>query len=229
MTPANKRLLVKLTSAAALLGMLIVITRVTGLAQYLSLEEIGRLEDWIESLGPVAPLVFITVYAAAAVVFLPGTPLTLLAGLAFGPFWGTVWALSGATAGATLAFLSGRYIARGAVESWAEGSEPLKRLDEKVERQGWRILVITRLVPLFPFNLQNYAYGLTNIKLGTYITVSAICMTPGVAIYAVAGGSLTSGDLTKAFVYLGIAAVFFVLVSLISRRLKKRFLDQPED
>jgi uncharacterized membrane protein YdjX (TVP38/TMEM64 family) len=229
MKPVNKRLLVKLVGAAALLGALATATRVTGLAEYLSLEEVGRLEGWIESLGPAAPLIFIIVYAAATVAFLPGTPLTLIAGLAFGPFWGTVWALDGATAGATLAFLAGRYVARGAVESWAEGSERLKRLDEKVERQGWRILVVTRLVPLFPFNLQNYAYGITQIKLGTYITASAICMTPGVAIYAFAGGSLASAGLAKASIYLSIAAIFFVLVSLLSNRLKKRFLGQRKD
>ncbi|WP_162924432.1 TVP38/TMEM64 family protein [Rubrobacter indicoceani] len=222
-------MLVKLVGAATLLGVLIIITRSTGLAEYLNPGEMGNFEDWIEGLGPAAPLIFIAVYAAAAVAFLPGTPLTLIAGLAFGPFWGTVWALTGAIAGATLAFLSGRYVARDAVESWAEGSERLRQLDEKVERQGWRILVVTRLVPLFPFNLQNYAYGVTRIKLGTYVTVSAICMTPGVAIYAFAGGSLTSGGITRAFVYLGIAAVFFVLVSMISTRLKKRLLDQKED
>ncbi|MGI8650266.1 MAG: TVP38/TMEM64 family protein [Rubrobacter sp.] len=229
MKPANKRLLVKLAGAATLLGVLITITRITGLAEYLNPGEMGNLEDWIEGLGPAAPLIFIAVYAAAALAFLPGTPLTLIAGLAFGPFWGTVWGLTGATAGATLAFLSGRYVARDAVESWAEGSERLRQLDEKVERQGWRILVVTRLVPLFPFNLQNYAYGVTRIKLGTYVMVSAICMMPGVAIYAFAGGSLTSGGITRAFVYLGIAAVFFVLVSMISTRLKKRLLDQKED
>lgn len=167
MKPANKSLLVKLVGAATLLGVLIIITRSTGPAEYLNPGELGDLEDWIEGLGPAAPLIFIAVYAAAAVAFLPGTPLTLIAGLAFGPFWRTLWALTGATAGATLAFLSGRYIARDAVESWAEGSECLRRLDEKVERQGWRILVVTRLVPLFPFNLQSCVYGVTRIKPDT--------------------------------------------------------------
>ncbi len=74
-----------------------------------------------------------------------------------------------------------------------------------------------------------YAYGITQIKLGTYITASAICMTPGVGIYAFAGGPLASAGLAKASIYLSIAAIFFVLVSLLSNRLKKRFLGQRKD
>lgn len=200
----------------------IVVARATGLTEFISPENLGRLRDYVNSFGAAAPLVFILGYAAATVAFLPGTPLTLLGGLAFGPWMGTIYTLVGATIGATLAFLVARYAARGLVASWVEGNEPLERLDGEVERQGWRILVITRLVPLFPFNLQNYAYGLTRIGLGTYVLVSAVCIVPGVAAYTFAGGSLTSGDLTRTFIYLGVAAVFFVLLSLVPGWLRKR-------
>lgn len=204
------------------LALVVVAARVTGLTDYVSLENLGRLRDYVNSFGPAAPLVFILGYAVATVAFLPGTPLTLLGGLAFGPWMGTIYTLIGATIGATLAFLVARYAARGLVASWVEGNERLERLDGEVERQGWRILVVTRLVPLFPFNLQNYAYGLTRIGLGTYALVSAVCIIPGVAAYTFAGGSLTSGDLTRTFVYLGVAAVFFVVLSLIPGWLRKR-------
>lgn len=200
----------------------VILARATGLTDLLSLENLGRLRDYVESFGPVAPLVFILGYALATVAFLPGTPLTLLGGLAFGPVLGTIYVMIGATLGLTLAFLVARYAARSLVASWVEENERLRKLDDEVERQGWRILVITRLVPLFPFNLQNYAYGLTRIGLGTYVLVSAICIVPGVIAYTFAGGSVTSGDLTRTFIFLGIAAVFFVLLSLIPGWLRRR-------
>lgn len=214
--------LIRLAVLVLALAAIIVVVRLTGLTSLLSLDNLGRLRDYIEGFGPAAPLVFILGYAVATVAFLPGTPLTLLAGLAFGPVLGTLYVMVGATMGLTLAFLVARYAARGLVASWVEENERLQRLDGEVERQGWRILVITRLVPLFPFNLQNYAYGLTKIGLGTYVLVSAICITPGVIAYTFAGGSVTSGDLTRTFIYLGIAAVFFVLLSLIPGWLRRR-------
>ncbi len=211
-------------SGSLLLGIVAVVVavRLTGLTDFISLDNLGRLRDSVESFGPAAPLVFIVGYAVATVAFLPGTPLTLLGGLAFGPILGTFYVMVGATMGLTLAFLVARYAARGLVASWVEENERLARLDGEVERQGWRILVITRLVPLFPFNLQNYAYGLTRIGLGTYVLVSAVCIIPGVVAYTFAGGSVTSGDLTRTFVFLGIAAVFFVLLSLIPGWLRSK-------
>lgn len=195
----------------------VVVVRLTGLSGYISLDGLGRLRDWIGGFGVAAPLVFIAIYVVATVAFVPGTPLSLLAGLAFGPVFGTLWAVIGATIGATLAFLVGRYAARGLVEGWTSSNERLKRLDEGVERQGWRMLLITRLVPLFPFNLQNYAYGLTKIGLATYVLLTAVCIIPGAAVYTFAGGSLASAgqDPTRTFVYLGIAAVLIVAISLI--------------
>lgn len=200
----------------------IVVVRATGLTNYLSLDNLARLRDYVEDFGPAAPLVFIVGYAVATVAFLPGTPLTLLAGLAFGPVMGAIYAVTGATTGLTLAFLVARYAARGLVASWVEENERMKRLDTEVGRQGWRILLITRLVPIFPFNLQNYAYGLTRIRLVTYVLISAICIIPATLVYTFAGGSITSGDLTRTFIYLGVAAVFFVILSLIPGWFRKR-------
>lgn len=200
----------------------IVVVRATGLTDYLSLDNLAHLRDYVEDFGPAAPLVFIVGYAVATVAFLPGTPLTLLAGLAFGPVMGAIYAVTGATIGLTLAFLVACYAARGLVASWVEENERMKRLDTEVGRQGWRILLITRLVPIFPFNLQNYAYGLTRIRLVTYVLISAICIIPATVVYTFAGGSITSGDLTRTFIYLGIAAVFFVILSLIPGWFRKR-------
>ncbi len=159
----------------------------------------------------------------ATVAFLPGTPLTLLAGLAFGPVMGAVYVVAGATVGLTLAVLVARYAARDLLASRVEEDGRLRRLDAEVGRQGWRILLVTRLVPLFPFNLQNYAsYGLTRVRLGVYGPVSAVCIVPGTVVYTFAGGSITNGDLTRTFVYLSIAAAFFVILSLMPGWFRKR-------
>ncbi len=197
---------------------------ITGLTDYLSFDNLNTLRDWINGFGAIAPIVFIVVYAAAVVAFLPATPLTLLGGLVFGAGWGTLWTWLGATLGATLAFLAGRYATRDLVRTWKENNERVKRLDEGVEKHGWRMLLITRLVPVFPFTLQNYVYGLTKIGLGTYVLVSGICIVPGVIVYTFAGGSLAAAreNLFWTFLYLGIAAVFFVLVSLIPSWIRKR-------
>jgi uncharacterized membrane protein YdjX (TVP38/TMEM64 family) len=214
----------RLVGIGLVLVALVAVARLTGLSEYVSLDGLDRLRDWIGGFGVAAPIVFVAIYVVATVAFLPGTPLSLLAGLIFGPVFGTLWAVIGATIGATLAFLIGRYAARGLVERWTAKDERIKRLDEGVERQGWRMLLITRLVPVFPFNLQNYAYGLTRIGLGTYVLLTAVCIIPGAAVYTLAGGSLaTAGqDPTRTFVYLGVAAVLFVAVSLIPGWIRKR-------
>ena len=218
----------KLVGIGLALVALVVVARLTGLSEYVSLDGLDRLRNWIDGFGVAAPLVFVAIYAVATVAFLPGTPLSLLAGLVFGPVFGTLWAVIGATIGATLAFLTGRYAARGLVEGWTANNERVRRLDEGVERHGWRMLLVTRLVPVFPFNLQNYAYGITRIDLGTYVLLTAVCIIPGAAVFTFAGGSLASAqqDLTRTFVYLGIAAVFFVAVSLVPGFIQRRNRDE---
>lgn len=220
----DRRTLIRLALIASALLLAFVVARLTGLTGFISLEGLDQLRGWIDGFGILAPVVFVVLYVAATVAFLPGAPLSLLAGLIFGPVWGTVWTVLGATVGAALAFFVGRYAARGLVEGWTAENERVRKLDEGVEKHGWRMLVITRLVPLFPFNLQNYAYGLTRIGGGKYVVLTALCIVPGSAVYTFAGGSLASAreDLGRTFVYLGVAAVFFVLVSLIPGWLRRR-------
>lgn len=230
--PENKKKNVgRLVGLGLALVAVVVVARLTGLSEYISLDGLSRLRDWINGFGIAAPLVFIAIYVVATVAFLPGTPLSLLAGLVFGPVLGTLWAVIGATIGATLAFLVGRYAARGLVEGWTANNERLRKLDEGVERQGWRMLLITRLVPVFPFNLQNYAYGITKIGLGTYVLLTAVCIIPGAAVYTFAGGSLASAqqNLTRTFIYLGVAAVFFVVLSLIPGWIRRRNQGEREE
>ncbi len=220
----RKKTITKATGLVLALTAIATVAYLTRLTDYVSVDNLSALRDWINGFGMIAPIIFIVVYTVTVVAFLPATPLSLLGGLVFGAVWGTLWTWIGATLGATLAFLVGRYAARGLVESWKENNERVKRLDEGVEEHGWRMLLITRLVPVFPFSLQNYVYGLTNIGLLTYVLVSAVCIVPGVAAYAFAGGSLAAAreNLFWTFLYLGIAAVLLVLISLIPAWLRKR-------
>lgn len=140
------------------------------------------LSRWLAGEGAWAPLAFIAFYAAATVLFLPGAVLTLVAGALFGAVSGALYSLIGATLGATLAFLVARYLAADWVARRAGGR--LKQLIEGVEAEGWRFVAFVRLVPLFPFNLVNYALGLTRIPLVAYAAASFVCMFPGALAYA---------------------------------------------
>ncbi len=136
--------------------------------------------------------------------------------------WGTVWTTVGANLGAIAAFLVGRYAARGMVENMVEKNQALKKIDQGVRRQGWRMLMVTRLVPIFPFNVQNYVYGLTDIPLRTYVLVTLPCMLPATIAYNFAAGSVRTGEFGKTLWYLAIAAMFFVLLSLIPGWVRNR-------
>ena len=140
------------------------------------------LSRWLAAAGAWAPLAFIVFYAAATVLFLPGAVLTLAAGALFGAVPGALYSLTGATLGAMLAFAIARYLAADWVARKAGGR--LKQLIEGVESEGWRFVAFVRLVPLFPFNLVNYALGLTRIPLAAYTAASFVCMFPGALAYA---------------------------------------------
>jgi uncharacterized membrane protein YdjX (TVP38/TMEM64 family)/rhodanese-related sulfurtransferase len=180
----------------------------------------AALEAWVKDAGPVAPLLFMLIYALAAVLFLPGSVLTLAGGALFGPVLGTVYNLTGATLGATLAFLIARYLASDWVAEKAGGR--VKQLINGVEGEGWRFVAFVRLVPLFPFNLLNYALGLTRLRLSHYIIASFVFMLPGAIAFtylgyagreAVAGGE---GMIQKGLMALALLAVVAFLPRLVA-------------
>ncbi|NBG87831.1 TVP38/TMEM64 family protein [Isachenkonia alkalipeptolytica] len=221
----------KLLLVAAGLILAFIGIRVTGLHEYISLDNARQLETWVSQYGMMGPVVFIIIYILACIVFLPGLPVTIVGALAFGAVRGAVFSSIGSILGATAAFLIARYAARDMVEKWIEGNRQFEKIDKGVQKNGWRMLMITRMVPLFPFNLQNFAYGLTKIKLRTYILVSWICMLPGVIAYNFMAGSVVSGegDLRKTFLYLAIGALFFVIISFIPGYLSKKRGEEMEE
>jgi len=191
--------------------------------------DIAALERWIQEAGIWAPLLFMAVYAVAAVLFLPGSVLTLAGGALFGPVLGTFYNLTGATIGATLAFLIARYLVSDWVAERTGGG--LKQLINGVEGEGWRFVAFTRLVPLFPFNLLNYALGLTRIKLSHYLLATYICMLPASIAYsylgyagreAVGGGE---GLIRKVLLALALLALVAFLPSLIGKLRRGAMID----
>ncbi|MBI2798684.1 MAG: VTT domain-containing protein [Gammaproteobacteria bacterium] len=147
-----------------------------------SAEALGR---WVQSFGLAGPLVFMAAYALATVLFLPGAVLTLAGGALFGTIWGTVYSLTGATVGAVLAFLIARYI----VSDWLAQrlDATLPNLMRGIQAEGWKFVAFVRLVPIFPFNVLNYALGLTQIKFSHYVLASYVFMLPGAAAYSYLG------------------------------------------
>jgi len=147
--------------------------------------DVEQLQVWVNGAGYIGPLVFMLIYIIGTVFFMPGSVLTLAGGALFGPVVGTFYNLTAATIGAIISFAAARYLAHDWVEKKTGGR--LKALKRGVEGEGWKFVAFVRLVPLFPFNLLNYALGLTKIKLGHYSLATYICMLPGAIAYTYIG------------------------------------------
>ena len=190
------------------------------------------LETWVNEAGVLAPIVFMLIYALATVLFLPGSVITLAGGALFGPVLGTFYNLTGATLGASLAFLISRYLASDWVEDKAGGK--VKQLINGVEGEGWRFVAFVRLVPLFPFNLLNYTLGLTKIRFLHYLIASYVFMLPGGFAYtylgyagreAIGGGE---GLIQKIMIAIALLAIVAFLPRLIGTIRRGPTIDIPE-
>ncbi|MBW4613495.1 MAG: TVP38/TMEM64 family protein [Desmonostoc vinosum HA7617-LM4] len=142
--------------------------------------------QWIDGLGTVGYLAFIAIYIIATVAFLPGSILTLGAGFVFGVVWGSLYVFVGATLGATAAFIVGRYLARGWVARKIADNKKFAAIDRAVGKEGLKIVLLTRLSPIFPFNLLNYAFGITGVSLKDYL-IGSVGMIPGTIMYVYIG------------------------------------------
>jgi uncharacterized membrane protein YdjX (TVP38/TMEM64 family) len=187
----------------------------------------------VASFGSLGPVIFIAGYVVATVAFIPGSLLTLAAGAIFGLLWGTVYVFIGATVGATAAFLVSRYVARGAIERRVAGNARFASIDRAIGGQGRKIVMLLRLSPVFPFNLLNYALGLTRVRLADYVTAS-IGMLPGTLLYvyygklagdvaALAGGAAPPRG-GEYYVVLGLGLLATLAVTTVVTRLARNAL-----
>ncbi len=187
--------------------------------------------DWVAQLGPWGPVIFIALYVVATVLFVPGSVLTLGSGAIFGVVWGSVYVSIAATLGATCAFLVGRHLARDAITRKIEGNERFAAIDRAVAKEGWKIVGLTRLSPVFPFTLLNYAFGITRVKTGQYVLASWIGMMPGTVMYVYLGSlaKAASGERTRTageWLLYGVGLLATVVVTLFVTRIAKQALSK---
>ncbi len=223
--PAGRgRTLLRIALVIAVVALLLVFGR--SAAAYLPL-----FADWVEGLGAVGPLVFVVGYAAAVVAFVPGSVLTLAGGAIFGLFGGVLYVFTAAVLGSTASFLIARHVARDAIAKRIEGDARFGAIDRAVGEEGRKIVFLLRLSPVFPFNLLNYALGLTRVRLADYL-VASIGMLPGTLLYVYLGK--LGGDVAAAVggagrargwpewallgVGLGATAVVTILITRIASR-----------
>ena len=216
-----------------------VVAAVVGVAVLLLLgrqagQYVPRFARWVEGLGIWGPLVFILGYTVATVAFVPGVVLTLAAGAIFGLVRGTLYTFVGATLGASAAFLVARYAARGAIEKRIAGNQRFAAIDKAVAREGLKIVALLRLSPVFPFNLLNYALGLTRVRFLDYL-LACFAMLPGTLLYVyyghaagslaeAAGGHIQKG--TAYWVSLGVGLAATLVVTTFITRLAGKALQQ---
>lgn len=175
-----------------LLGSFLVATLIIA-TQYLNVGEIlHNAIIWVQNLGILGPIGYMFIYNLATLLFIPGSLLTLKGGCLFGIFWGSIYVLIAAIIGAILAFIVGRYLSRDWVSRQIDKHPKFKVINLAVAKEGWKIVLLTRLCPIFPFNLLNYAFGVTQVSLKDYI-LGSLGIFPGTVMYVYMGS--VAGDL----------------------------------
>ena len=196
--------------------------------------QLPRLTAAVDSLGAWGPIVFVTAYALACVAFVPASLLTLAAGALFGVVKGTILVLLGATLGALGAFLIARYVARDWVAQRIARDARFAAIDRAIAEQGRRVVFLLRLSPVIPFNVLNYALGLTQVRVVDYV-VASVGMIPGTLLYVytgklasvVVGATATAAPTrgTAFYIVLGLGLAATLAVTVIVTRLARRALD----
>jgi uncharacterized membrane protein YdjX (TVP38/TMEM64 family) len=201
-------------------------------------EWLRAFTHWVQGAGWLGAAAFGLLYVLVTILSLPALPLTLAAGVVYGPLGGTLLVSPASVAGASLAFILGRTLLRGWVRTRTEGSARFQALDQAIGSEGWRLVALLRLSPVFPFSLLNYALGATGIGLGPYALASWLAMLPGTFLYVSAGaaagaaaGLAPGQSVAPWLLYLGLAATLLVTlrVSWIARRALAASLPVPAE
>ena len=185
---------------------------------------------WVEQQGAFGVLWFAGGYVLGTVLFVPGSIMSIAAGIVFGMVWGPIIALVSATIGASIAFLIARYLARGPVERWASRNRAFAAIDKAVGAKDWKVIGLTRLSPLIPFNVGNYFFGVTKARFWAYVAASFVGMAPGDFLYAYLGhvGAATLGHRgkpsTPEIVFLVVGLVATVAVTWYVARVARKQL-----
>jgi len=193
-------------------------------------EKLGALREWIQSLGALGPFVFVLIYTGAVIAALPGSAITIIAGAIFGSVVGVIVVSIASTLGASLAFLIGRYFARDATAKWLSKRETFKKLDDLTEKHGAIVVALVRIVPIFPFNLVNYGFGLTSVRFWTYVLWSWICMLPGTVLYVVGTDAVSQAIIQKKvpWTLVGVVVVVGIILVILAKLARKRLHEEEE-
>ena len=200
----------KLIVFGLLIVLIFILNHKFGWSDYLSnTDNLKFLSGMINEHFVLAALIYTGLTVIACVLLaLPGVTFAILAALIFGPWWGTLFCLIATTLGAVIAFIAGRFF--------------LKDSIKPMDKSDIVLLAITRLVPIFPYNIQNFAYGITDISLLHYSFYTFVFMIPGVALYTIGTAGFTSGG--NRLLYFGIAAALLVIVMLLGWFIRKKYL-----
>jgi len=221
MAERKKSGIVNIIIIAAVIAIVIIVAKLLGWTD--RLQDIPAMQKWFQNLGIIGYAVFVLLYIAAAVFMLPAAPFTIIAGITFGSILGAILSLVGATIGAAAAFIVARYVARDAIVNKFKDNAIFAKIEEGVKQNGISFLILTRLVPIFPYNVQNYAYGITPINIATFTGISFICMAPGAFIYAyMAGEIVANGFSFKLMIQFAIAGLILFLVSLVPKYIARK-------
>lgn len=226
--------------ARVVLGILIVAGGLILLRKWIPLRQyLESFLKWTEGAGPIGAVVLGGVYVVGSLLLFPGSVLSMGAGFLYGLFWGTVIVSIASTATACIAFLIGRTVGRGWVADKISGSKKFSAVDQAVGQEGFKIVFLVRLSPLFPFTLQNYAFGLTDIVFWKYALASWVGMLPGTVMYIYFGvaakniaeiiaGEATMSTPQKVFLWVGLL-VTIVVVIFVTRLAKRAIMNAMAD
>lgn len=220
----HRKILIFVAAAAAVL----VLNSIFGWSEYITGDGLELLKNTAKENILLASAVYVAVTVVGCVALaLPGVTFAVFAGLIFGPLWGTVLCSLATTIGAVLAFAAARYFLKDSVKPMAMKNKYIKKwLFDEGDKNQLFILMLTRLIPLFPYNLQNFAYGVTDIKLSVFTIGSLVFMLPGTAMYTI--GTAGIADSENRWLYLATAAVLAVSVTALGIIFKKRYIKNEE-
>jgi uncharacterized membrane protein YdjX (TVP38/TMEM64 family) len=227
---ARNKTILHIVTVAILLVVIAISLTILPVQAYLA-----RVLNWVESTGPWGPLLLSLAYVLACVLFVPGSVLTLGAGFLFGVFRGTVIVSISSLVGASAAFVIGRTLLRGPIERRVAKYPRFQAIDRAVGEEGFKIVLLTRLSPIFPFNLLNYAYGLTSVSLWQFVAASWIGMLPGTVLYVYLGSALkslaevatgSSDGETLRTVFFGVGLVMTLVATAVIMRVASRALNE---
>lgn len=216
---------IKLIIFVGIILLVLILNYIFGWSDYLgNMDNLAFLKEMLKDNFEIALLIYMGITILGCVVLaLPGVTFAIIAGMLFGPLWGTVACSLSTTIGAILAFIAGRFFLKDSIKPLVMKNKYLKKmLFDNAGKNDIFILMITRLVPIFPYNLQNFAYGVTDISLGKYSLFSFIFMIPGTAMYTIGAAGITNAE--NRWICIGAAVVIAVVVIGVSRILKKKYV-----